>query len=542
MIKYYAAAFASGVLIHLSLFRRGEWNLHAYPILQVFVAAQPLLAATVSRRISQDAHSLWAVAGISSVLSVAALSGLFTSILIYRGAFHRLNQYPGPFFARLSNLYITLRASKKLRLFEEVQQLHTQYGDFVRLGPSELSTIDPRALQALHSSNSPCSKGPWYSIEHPTRALQMTRDKEEHARRRKAWDLGFSLKAMKNYEVRVSSYTAQLMERLEESKGTVIDATLWFSFYSFDVMGDLAFGRSFGMLKEGTVHPFMKLTRSHMLMAGSLSHLVWILPLLKKIPLLNRENIKFREWLRQQVIWRQQNTPDVPDVFSWILSDYNALENPTSEDLTNLYGDAQLIAVAGSDTTATSLSCLFLELAINKRVKDILRDEFTRNRSDCSQPSSLLRLPYLQACINEVMRLYPAIPSGLQRVTPPEGLQIGDVHVPGETIITVPTYTLNRDPRFYVHPNDFIPERWTTRPELTKDPSLFVPFSIGRYSCVGKQLALMEIRSVVCRIMQRFDVTVAHEDVPQNFRAGLQDGFTLAAPTLRLLFTEWPTL
>lgn len=99
------------------------------------------------------------------------------------------------------------------------------------------------------------------------------------------------------------------------------------------------------------------------------------------------------------------------------------------------------------------------------------------------------------------MRLYPAIPSGLQRVTPPEGLQIGDIHVPGDTIITVPTYTLNRgkfrahlrpgrvgltslghalDPRFYVHPDDFIPERWTTRPELTKDPSLFVPFSIGK--------------------------------------------------------------
>ncbi|KAF4953980.1 hypothetical protein FGADI_5576 [Fusarium gaditjirri] len=213
--------------------------------------------------------------------------------------------------------------------------------------PSELSIIDAHALQALHSNSSPCTKGPWYSIEHPIKALQMTRDKEEHAYRRKAWDLAFSSKALREYETRVAGYTSQLVEQIEASQGTPIDASLWFNFYSFDVMGDLAFGRTFDMLKNGIAHPFMELVHSNMLMAGSLSHLTWIFPLLKRIPVLNQKNLEFQGWLKQQVDWRQKNKPDLPDVFSWILSDYDALNKPTAQDTINLHGDAQLIAVAG---------------------------------------------------------------------------------------------------------------------------------------------------------------------------------------------------
>lgn len=46
--------------------------------------------------------------------------------------------------------------------------------------------------------------------------------------------------------------------------------------------------------------------------------------------------------------WNLQNRPDVPDVFSWLLSDYEGLENKSQQDREiNLYADMQLIAVAG---------------------------------------------------------------------------------------------------------------------------------------------------------------------------------------------------
>lgn len=104
----------------------------------------------------------------------------------------------------------------------------------------------------------------------------------------------------------MAGYTTQLVEQIEASQGTPIDASLWFNFYSFNVMGDLAFGRTFDMLKNGTAHPFMELVHSNMLMAGSLSHLPWIFPLLKRIPVLNRKNLEFQGWLKQQVDWRQK--------------------------------------------------------------------------------------------------------------------------------------------------------------------------------------------------------------------------------------------
>lgn len=58
--------------------------------------------------------------------------------------------------------------------------------------------------------------------------------------------------------------------------------------------------------------------------------------------------------------------------------------------------------------------------------------------------AALAKLPYLQACIDESLRLLPPVPSGLQRQTPPQGLQVGDVWIPGDTIVMTPTYTLNR--------------------------------------------------------------------------------------------------
>ncbi|KAG6180600.1 hypothetical protein E4U36_004717 [Claviceps purpurea] len=483
-------ALVLGVSLHAFIFNRGEWDLHTVQILRRFLGLFVVLAAVLTivplplQTPSSPSSSSWNPFVFALCLTGCVILGLFAS-------------------------------------------------------PSELSIIDAKAVAAIHSNSSPCSKGPWYNIEQPAISVHMTRDKDDHTRRRKTWDKAFSTKALRDYEPRVAKYTNLLLQRIEEHQGIPFDASKWFNFYSFDVMGDMAFGENFNMLNSGHAHAFMKLIHKHLIAAGKLSHLIWLFPLIRAMPILNREDAAAQVWLLKQISHREKNRPDVPDVFSWLLSDFERLEKPSRQDRFNLQADMQLIAIAGSDTTAATLSSLFFLLATNKTECVKLQQELDTCFPGATEldQSKLSKMKFLQACINEALRLLPPVPSGLQRMTPPEGLMIGDRFIPGDTIVTIPSYAQYRDERFFAFPNSFIPERWTTRPELIKDSSIYVPFGSGKYACVGKALGLMEVRLVTSTILRRFDVDLAHEKAEAAFLSGLRDCFTISASNLSVVFT-----
>lgn len=152
--------------------------------------------------------------------------------------------------------------------------------------------------------------------------------------------------------------------------------------------------------------------------------------------------------------------------------------------------------------------------------------------------AELSKLEYLQACIDESLRFINPNPSGLQRQTPPEGLWVGDRWIPGEVNVRTANNLIMRDPRAFVLPDEFIPERWTSRrDELVVDASVHMPFSAGRFSCPGKQLALMSLRRAVALICYQYDVAFAPGQRAEDFTAGLLDHFTLGVPKLDLVFT-----
>lgn len=112
--------------------------------------------------------------------------------------------------------------------------------------------------------------------------------------------------ALRDYEPRVTKYTTQLLARIEERKGKPMNVTEWFNFYSFDVMGDLAFGKSFGMLEQGVKHYFMISLHEFMKNIGLFSHMLWLLPIFKATPILNSESNKFWQWVNAQVDERKK--------------------------------------------------------------------------------------------------------------------------------------------------------------------------------------------------------------------------------------------
>jgi len=179
----------------------------------------------------------------------------------------------------------------------------------------------------------------------------------------------------------------------------------------------------------------------------------------------------------------------------------------TPSGRTAIEQESRVIIGAGSDTIAFTLSVIFVLLTVHPTYQQKLREEGDTSFDDktytCAKPQ-----PLLDAIISEALRLYPPVTFFTQRATPTSGFTIGDVHIPPDTVLSVATYQLQHDPRNFVNPDDFIPERWASRPEVVLNKEAFLPFSVGPYNCVGRGLAWMELRSVISRTVHSYEVSL----------------------------------
>lgn len=112
--------------------------------------------------------------------------------------------------------------------------------------------------------------------------------------------------ALRDYEPRVTGYTDELMVQLEKMEGTPVNVSDWFNFYSFDVMGDLAWAKSFGMVKGGIKHYFMNALHANMKSFGFFSHMLWLFPIFTATPILNADFHRFWNWVIAQVNARRE--------------------------------------------------------------------------------------------------------------------------------------------------------------------------------------------------------------------------------------------
>ena len=100
-------------------------------------------------------------------------------------------------------------------------------------------------------------------------------------------------------------------------------------------------------------------------------------------------------------------------------------------------------------------------------------------------------------------------------------------------------WSLHHDARHFVDPERFWPERWliaegaapppppltTTGAEFVHNPNAFIPFSFGPYNCVGKNLAMMEMRIVLCHVVQRLELTAFEGWDPREWEGRFKDKF-----------------
>ena len=191
-------------------------------------------------------------------LSCSFLAGLYASLLLYRVFFHPLKNFPGPFPARLTSLWYSTQCTNA-DSHKQVFKLHEKYGEFLRVGSSDLSIAHPEAVEIIYGHGTRCTKSPWYDQTLPLVSMHTARSRALHDRRRRIWSVAFSDKALRGYETRIRGYGERLKKQLASLNGNSVNASKWFNYYSFDVMGDLAFGESFDMLRNGKEHWAIKI-------------------------------------------------------------------------------------------------------------------------------------------------------------------------------------------------------------------------------------------------------------------------------------------
>ncbi|KAL4925251.1 cytochrome P450 [Aspergillus undulatus] len=476
--------------------------------------------------------------------------GLATSIILYRSCFHRLRCFPGPWMAKVTRLFTVMQATERKQYHLELEKMHRKYGDFVRTGPRELSIIRSSAVHVFAGPQSACTKSTWYShvSEDITQiSLNSTRDPDVHRRRRRAWDRGFSMKALPTYEPRLQHKVDVLISQIRSRIDEPLDISQWTMYLAFDVMGLVGFSRDFRQLEEGVEHAAIKELHGQMLILGVLKPVPWVLTILGALQGLVGDYGQFMTYCADRIAekkaeWKASESKVPKDVISWLLKAMDEKDQSAPPGDQALDEDGRLMIIAGSDTTGVALANAFYYLAkhheVYKKLQAELDAAFPKGRSTSElNNESLRRLPYLEAVINETLRLKPAVPSGQPRQTPPEGLQVDEMWIPGDTIVIIPQYIIQRDDRYFPSGDRFIPERWLdAKDKLIKHEDAFFPFQLGRYGCVGKQLALMEMRLVIARIASEFDVSFAPGETGDAFDRDAKDTFTFTVGPLMLNF------
>ncbi|OCB86788.1 cytochrome P450 [Sanghuangporus baumii] len=516
----------------------------------------------------------------STVVAVLLAYALFyvslaVSVILYRiSPMHPLAMYPGPLYLKISKLFWMYHAStgKQYVLFT---RLHDKYGFVVRIGPNELSIVDVESIPPIIGLR----KGPlpthsalvWiaHGIPGTIPSLPAARDVDVHDQRRKLWNHGFTTSALKELQPAVENRVLELVDELgkrtfPKSGGREIslDLALWMSNFAmdrYDVMGDMVLSGGFSLVRKGDeggtralLGDFVecdsfplhgeayRLTYKDLRVVGVLQHTPWIIGLIHKLAAVPEGMRKFQEFAFQRYKMRRSQGTATRDLFHYITNEegLEKIEVPTDQGMNDV-----LTAIgAGADTTSTVLAAVFFYLLSNPsvcmRLRKEVESEFPVEEREPFDAVKLARMPYLNAVMqypplsNEALRLQPPVATSLQRC-PLEGsggVIVAGRLVPESTILYLPPYLHHRDERYFSpSPDSFIPERWLDldNKKFTTNVAAFIPFSAGRANCVGKSLALMEIRMVVATIVQRFDMEFAEGYDPHKWEEDLQEFFVM---------------
>ncbi|CAH0663617.1 unnamed protein product [Chilo suppressalis] len=166
--------------------------------------------------------------------------------------------------------------------------------------------------------------------------------------------------------------------------------------------------------------------------------------------------------------------------------------------------------LVGIDTTSNAVASILYQLSLRPAVQEKLYEEITKvlqNRP--MRPGDVNQMPYLRACVKEVLRMFPVVVGNGRQLT--KDTVICGYHIPKGTQVIFQHYVMSNSEENFVSASEFRPERWLLKTSGKHHAFASLPFGFGRRMCLGRRFAELEIHTVICKIVQAFRMEYHHE-------------------------------
>ncbi|TEA19202.1 Cytochrome P450 monooxygenase BOT4 [Colletotrichum sidae] len=459
----------------------------------------------------------------TEVVGLVLALGLLYRIVLWWS--HPLRKFPGPISASFSNALYSWNFMRGRQPYRQLE-LHEKYGPVVRVAPNELSFSTAASWRDIYGPRKgvePFVKSEFYdggNFASESLSIVSERDPRKHAEMRRYLSGAFSDRSLKSQEPLVAACVDELVGKLGEAGrgGGATNAVMWFNLVTFDIIGSLAFGNDFGGVEQGKEHFWVAIVTKS-LRLGALADCFRRFPavsavvrtvfsgFIDKLMAESRTHQKYT----MDLVQSRLATPSTRDDF--LTKIIEAREGASISD-SQIAAHSSDFVIAGSETTATTLSCMTYYLLKNPSVLSRLQDEVrsTFSRYEDINAAAAVPLRYLRAVAQEAMRVYPPLPFALPRVVPRGGSTVDGHLVPGGTVVSTSPFAASMSQANFSDPWEFRPERWLDE-NLTDDLDASQPFSCGTRSCMGRSLGWMELQTIMAKIIYQYDMELVDDKV-----------------------------
>jgi cytochrome P450 len=185
--------------------------------------------------------------------------------------------------------------------------------------------------------------------------------------------------------------------------------------------------------------------------------------------------------------------------------------HPNNLEWGEIVAEVSIMMNAGSATTAIAMTNVLYQLLKNAKMMEKLVEEIDSALDDDEEESAdgviaydkVKHLPYLRACLDESLRLFPPTPHGLPRETPPDGTNILGDYIPGGITVAMSAFVAHRNESTFPQANEYIPERWLGEESKSLQP-FFLAFSAGARGCIGRNISYLEQTVVLASVLRRY--------------------------------------